>query len=477
MKEFWYMKKALILFLATLFILTSVTAGYADESRGPLSALYDSVLDLLFKTSNVTVTGEAVFSLDAERFKTAKAKYIQDDDRSFWDLKLSAPKPDGKERENGYTVIADGSKIYVMEVYRPREYKTGTGKPQSTIMRESVQLDLMKELILSAVSRAENSQSGKWISITDNKDDSTIRIELNENVPSYINTTLDIFRQYLTKRYFRMDYDQISERQMVPMSSYLTVTEGILACTKSVSVRYADIHAAYDPKGGLDQISGVVSLRLDTAKDGTRLLDITFFADVSDRGTSHVNPFSPKEYDVKLAAGAMDIENTEYTEVDDKTADKLTELAKTAWTQAGYQLDPSTYGYSYKQNGRYCTVLTDVNNAQTLNCITDTSGKILELRNTGNPWQDSSFNYEDSYPDPVTAEDAANKVLAYLGQVNPGIMKRIERLKIQCWLEQGGEVYLEFCEDPIAQDWDGILFVVRVRPDWQLEYYSCFSNG
>ena len=44
-------------------------------------------------------------------------------------------------------------------------------------------------------------------------------------------------------------------------------------------------------------------------------------------------------------------------------------------------------------------------------------------------------------------------------------------------MEQRDELYLEFCEDPIAQDWDGFLVVVRVKPDWQLQYYSCFSNG
>ena len=74
-------------------------------------------------------------------------------------------------------------------------------------------------------------------------------------------------------------------------------------------------------------------------------------------------------------------------------------------------------------------------------------------------------------------EDAARKVMEYLARINPDDMKRIDRLRLQCWLEEDEELYLEFCEDPIAQDWDGILVVVRVRPEWQIEYYSCFSNG
>ena len=75
------------------------------------------------------------------------------------------------------------------------------------------------------------------------------------------------------------------------------------------------------------------------------------------------------------------------------------------------------------------------------------------------------------------AEEAAQKVMEYLSQVNLEDSKRIEHLKVQCWMEQRDELYLEFCEDPIAQDWDGFLVVVRVKPDWQLQYYSCFSNG
>ena len=85
----------------------------AAENEKPLTDLCESAFELLFRTSNVTIKGEASFSLDGNWFKTAKAEYIQDGDRSFWELKLSSPKMDGTVRENGYTIIADGSKVYV----------------------------------------------------------------------------------------------------------------------------------------------------------------------------------------------------------------------------------------------------------------------------------------------------------------------------------------------------------------------------
>ena len=137
------MKRSFLIILSIILLTVFTTCALAEK---PLTALFDFSEELLFATSNVTITGKAEFTLDGEWFKTAEIKYIQDGDRSFWDLKLTSPKQDGTERHNGYTVIADGSKIYVMEVYRPGIYKTGTGTPQSTLLRKSIQLDLMREM-------------------------------------------------------------------------------------------------------------------------------------------------------------------------------------------------------------------------------------------------------------------------------------------------------------------------------------------
>ena len=466
------MKRSFLIILS-IILVTALTAGALAEK--PLTALCDSADELLFATSNVTITGEADFTLDEEWFKTAGIKYIQDGDRSYWDLKLTSPKADGTERHNGYTVIADGSKIYVMEVYRPGVYKTGTGTPQSTLLRKSIQLDLMRRMIRTIAGQAEEANGNSTVLVE--KKGSTVRITAEKDAPAAVNLALDLFSQYIARRYFHMDYDQISERNMIPMNAYLTVTEGILACTKSIELKHADISVQEDQSGQPEKISGSVSFLLNTAKDGERTVEITFHADITDKGKSHVDTFTPADYNVRPAEGAMDIESIEFSEVDEYTQEKLTEQAKTAWEQAGYTLDPSTYGYSYKQNGRYYTDLNDVTDNLSLSCLTNVGGKILELRNTANLWQDRSFDYENPCPYTELIEEAALKVKEYLAKVNPEDLKRVDHLKVQCWLETDDELYLEFSEDPIAQDWDGILVVVRVKPDWQVEYYSCFSNG
>ena len=469
------MKRSFLIILSIILITAFTAVALAEK---PLTALCDSAEELLFDTSNVTITGKLEFILDREWFKTAETDYIQDGDRSFWDLKLTSPKQDGTELHNGYTVIADGSKIYVMEVFCPGIYKTGTNAPQSTLLRKSVQLDLMTEMIRMLAGQMEAAaEISDVLLIEEDSDGAGIRISLREDVPPAVNLALNVFEQYLARRYFHIDYDQVSERHMIPMSSYLTVTEGILACTKSIALKHADISIRKDRNGQLEKISGSISILLNTAKDGNRALEISFQASITDRGQSHVGTFSPVDYNVHLAEGAMQIENTEYSEVDEHTQDKLTKQAKEAWEQAGYTLSPSLYGYVYKQNGRYCTELNNGSSNFSLSCVSNTGGKVLELRNISNPWQDLDFDYETPCPYTELIEEAAQRVMDYLAQVNPEDSKRIDHLKVQCWTEQNDELFLEFCEDPIAQDWDGILLVVQVKPDWQLQYYSCFSNG
>lgn len=470
------MRKTISIILFILLALT-MAGNAAAENEKPLTDLCESAFELLFRTSNVTIKGEASFSLDGNWFKTAKAEYIQDGDRSFWDLKLSSPKMDGTVRENGYTIIADGSKVYVMEVFHPGLYKTGTSAPQSTILRNSVQMELMKQVVLSLAEQAETEPKLQTLLIEENETEKAISIKLTGDAPDWFNTSLNILAEYAAKRYFHIDYDQIGIRNIVPMSYYLTTTEGILSCTTSVAIKQADFTITKDSNGQIERISGSSSFLLNMARDGERTLDISFDFTVSGKGTSQVSSFDPLFYNVKLVEGGMNIEETEYTEVDDYTQERLIDQAKEAWKQAGYTLDPSTYGYCYKQNGRYCTELNDTTGNQFLSSITNADGKILELRNTKNSWQDKNFNYENDYPDSQMTEEAGEMVMEYLKEANPEDVKRIDHLKLQCWYEENDELYFEFCEDPISQDWDGFLVVVKVKPYWQLMYYSCFSNG
>ena len=115
--------KKLILCLAALLLALTVCFTVLAESNTP--KVYDSLINLLFATNNVTVTAKAEFSLDGEWFKTAEGTWRQDYSRSFRELVLRAPKADGSERRNGYTIVTEDEKLYLMEAFTPGVYKEG----------------------------------------------------------------------------------------------------------------------------------------------------------------------------------------------------------------------------------------------------------------------------------------------------------------------------------------------------------------
>ena len=92
------MKKLIAAILAlTLFLSLSFSA----PAEGRLYTLMESLHSLLFNTINVTISGEAVFSLDGERFKTAEILYKQAGEDSHWQLDLKTPRRYRADQETG----------------------------------------------------------------------------------------------------------------------------------------------------------------------------------------------------------------------------------------------------------------------------------------------------------------------------------------------------------------------------------------
>lgn len=298
------MKKGAVSLALIVMALCLPFTALADHS---LDLFYDAALDLLLDTQNVTLNGHAEFSLDGERFKTADLCYVQDDVNSLLQLNLLTPARNGirkPDRESGYTVIANGENVYVMEVIYPGVYKTGSGHAQSTVLRKTVQMNLMTDVIRLLADQADTLPGADAITVqpgeTGGKE---LRMKLGEDAPDLVNTALNLVYQFAAKRYFEMDYDQLSEWAMAPMENAITVMQGILWNTKSISLKQADVSAVMNDAGRLEQIKGALSLYLNTGRDGTRQLDISFRLDVSDFGGSHVDRFDPETYGVRLADG------------------------------------------------------------------------------------------------------------------------------------------------------------------------------
>ena len=290
---------AMLVFL--MMILSLAATAFAEDS---LTLFFDAATELMFETNNVTLDGHAEFSLDGERFKTADLHYIQNYTNSMYKLDLQTPRRDGSkpDRESGYTIIANGEYVYVIEVIFPGVYKTGTTSAQSTILRKTVQMNLMTEMIRLLAGQAESLFGEEAFTIQPaGEEGRELTVALGEDVPELVNTALNMLWQFAAKRYFRTDYDQISEEHMAQMENYITVTEGILYTTKSISLKRANCVMQVNGQGQAEQLKGDVSLLLHTGRDGERQMDISFELKVSDRDSSFVGSFDPAEYGVELA--------------------------------------------------------------------------------------------------------------------------------------------------------------------------------
>ena len=133
--------KKLLISLTALMLVLFVCISVMAENSSPATQLYDSLVQTLFHTDNITLTGTAKFSLDGVWFKTAKITLKQDGNRTFRELSLRGPKRDGTVQKNGYTIVTDGTALYLMEAVTPGVYRTGGTAEHTSLLRNSLETE------------------------------------------------------------------------------------------------------------------------------------------------------------------------------------------------------------------------------------------------------------------------------------------------------------------------------------------------
>ena len=295
------MKKTLSILLTLTLLLFTAASALAEENQGtPAEAVVDAAVSLLTKTENVTLNGEATFSLDGVEFKSAKAKVVRDMVDSLWDLKLHTPSrglPDNDEPiDSGYTIIGNDEKVFVVEVRYPGVYKMGYIFPRTTILRQSAKLDLMAAFARNLALQADTLLGEGAVTVSEGDQGAKeIKIVLDENVPDLVNTALTMAFEYVAERYFLINYDTMNREYMGRVSDYYTVTRGIIYTTEYLTLKSADVTVALDEAGELKGVSGTVSVNLRSPVDNSHQMDVAFSMDVSNRGTSIVETFDPRK--------------------------------------------------------------------------------------------------------------------------------------------------------------------------------------
>jgi len=291
--------------------------------------------------------------------------------------------------------------------------------------------------------------------------------------------------QFVAKRYFNTDYDQISERYMAPMENYITVTQAILGSTRYMFLNQADITLKRDARGNFESADGKVSIELNVGYDGKRMLDLSFRLDASDFGGSKVPQFNPNDYGVKLENGSLVEPKIKF--MDPETEKKVLETAESRWALAGYTVDNTMRGSARiestspdQENERIYVVYKNEDSSAYWTYFTDSIGRMLGLQNMINNWQntDEERHFEE-YPDQKLVKETEEKILSWLAEENPELEADILSLKTDWWLLKDDELYLHFWEggEPVDHAWDEVDFIVRSAPEWRIEFFSCIGNG
>jgi len=296
------MKRVFALLTAALLTALCVTA----QAESPLAKYYNAAEELLFYTDNVTVKVTAEFSLDGEWFKTAEADLAQDRDRSSRQLHLRSPKADGTERHNGWSIMTEGEKLYLIEYFRPDVYRTGMTHEHTTLVRRTIETEPLVRM-----GRLLSENAGELLldpaKMTE-KDGKELTIRLDGESSYLTDAMLNLFWQFAARRWFRMDYDGIATDQGIGMSPFITVSQGLLWCTKSLELLSADVTVRLDDKGRFSEMDGVIVVGMETLSDGVKQLQVKIHAAAFDYGTTMVGRFDPKAFNVVLAEDAVNID-------------------------------------------------------------------------------------------------------------------------------------------------------------------------
>ena len=479
--------KKLILSIAALLLVLTVCFSVLAESNAP--KVYDSLVNLLFATNNVTVTAKAEFSLDGEWFKTAEGTWKQDYSRSFRELTLRAPKADGSERKNGYTILTEDDKLYLMETFTPGIYKAGGTANRQCIFRNTVETEMLINL-----GRALMANTDLFLgsgALTETAEGQT-HLVLGPDTPAVFNAALNEAARFAVKRYFDVDYDIIGKDNGASIYSYSTKTQGLLYAMKEVSVQKVDITAACDANGDLQHVEGNVSLYVSTAADGVHQLDVKLQLDATDRGATMVKKFNPADYQVNLSEldsmsgngdgySYEDAGNEEYgyeaPAVSD--ADLLDDIGFRAlqlWSESACDMKSVTSTNLNRHKDEYEIDLTN-GNGSIWRTFFKQDGRFSSMRAEPNDWQVeiSKYNY-DSTPDAETDEKVKSFLMDFLQKATPEVLNSVSDLKAEWTYEANGAVYAQYNEYPLNQQGDGVLLVVRISPNMQIEYYSCTTN-
>ena len=111
-------------------------------------------------------------------------------------------------------------------------------------------------------------------------------------------------------------------------------------------------------------------------------------------------------------------------------------------------------------------------------CTFDDDGTLLELQDEDVPWLSIALNNSRKYVrDEEALQQISDRLVNFLETVNPGMSKTIREMQVDWEQELDGQIWIKINGIPKDENDGWITFVVRLEPEWQIQYFSCVTNG
>lgn len=328
------MTRKITAILAALALLLSLCSAFA-ETTPDLVSVYDEAVTLFTGTENVTLSGNAQFSMDGKVFKSVDARYRQDGTRSYQDLKLYTPREDKDPIFSGYTIMVSNDEVYWTEYYNNDMVHSTYCNPSSVIFEPTVALDPLLKLSREVLAAKE---SGLNVTPAENLAEGSTGVTLHLNGENAsINSLLNMGAQYLIHHFFFLNQDSIKGNAYVAPEYFGTVAEGIRYSMKELSFRNADITLTLNQENRFDTMACDATLNLRSLDGADHEVKLVFSFSAFDYGTTSISyqeitDFRGGEIRQPAAVWAMD-------EAEAALVQALPERARQVLVEAGYTFD------------------------------------------------------------------------------------------------------------------------------------------
>lgn len=471
------MKRKLL--TAALVLAIAGICAFAISEDSVLLQYFEAAEKLAFDEMNVTVNGEAEFSIDGRLFKRASVTAVMDGNNSLQKVQLFTPLyTEGAEgnhieyRESGYTVTRNNREVFVTETLHPGSWRTGYSESRNSVVNVSSKLKALLGIAEAVIVQTEPLIKDRFtVNVNADGSESLTFVLPSGGAGALVDHAVTLLGQYVLERYFGADYNrqEFSDYAYADIYDYPTVTAGICYTMDSLSLTACSVNAVLNSDGSLMQVDGNCELTVILQCGEKYPASIRFSMSADQRGSSVVKPFEKPQPVTESEAG-----EGEYSREQAERKARLTEKAKRVLASTGYNADlsgiPVNVSAYADETGirRYTCELLCGGEEEAFYVVFGREEQLIGLWPSRTGRESAHMEeYADSEP-PAGLQDT---VYEWFSGFEPLSEEEKEPLRVTLRYESRDGTWLQL-------ESDDFMFIVRTEPEQVIEYcYRGKANG